>query len=170
MKLSFSTNRWNNYSFDQFIDIADEYRFQGIEIHDVRAVFDAAEPGRITALYRKLMEKRLVVSCIDLVSDIAFAKDAALAELITVLDAARRLHVPAVRIKTVCCDENVSEMVAEFLTAALPMEIIWVLFLKSITALLRCSIAINTEPVRKLQPNLKSDFFALENCNIEFSE
>ncbi|MBE6359344.1 MAG: AMP-dependent synthetase [Lentisphaerae bacterium] len=121
MKLSFSTNRWNNYSFDQFIDIADEYRFQGIEIHDVRAVFDAAEPGRITALYRKLMEKRLVVSCIDLVSDIAFAKEAALEELATVLDAARRLHVPAVRIKTVCCDENVSEMVAEFLTAALPM-------------------------------------------------
>ncbi len=23
MKLSFSTNRWNNYDFDQFIDIAD---------------------------------------------------------------------------------------------------------------------------------------------------
>ena len=70
MKLSFSTNRWNNFSFDQFIDIAGEYRFQGIEIHDVHAVFDVAEPGKITALYRRIMEKRLAISCIDLVHDI----------------------------------------------------------------------------------------------------
>ena len=78
MKLSFSTNRWKNYTCDQFIDIAAEYRFQGIEIHDVHAVFDVAEPGKITALYRRLMEKRLAVSCIDLVSDVVTAKDAAL--------------------------------------------------------------------------------------------
>ena len=56
MKLSFSTNRGNNFSFDQFIDIAGEYRFQGIEIHDVHAVFDVSEPGRITVLYRRLLE------------------------------------------------------------------------------------------------------------------
>ena len=69
MKLSFSTNRWNNYDFDQFIDIADAYRFQGIEVHDVHAVFDATEPGKTTALYRRLLEKRQVISCIDLIAD-----------------------------------------------------------------------------------------------------
>ena len=83
MKLSFSTNRWNDYSFDQFIDIAAEYHFQGIEIHDVHAVFDVAEPGRITALYRRLMDNRLAISCIDLVSDIASQTDDAIAELHT---------------------------------------------------------------------------------------
>ena len=70
MKLSFSTNHWNNYSFDQFIDIATEYHFQGIEIHDVNALFDTAEPGKITALYRRILDKKLAISCIDLVADI----------------------------------------------------------------------------------------------------
>jgi sugar phosphate isomerase/epimerase len=70
MKLSFSTNHWNNFSFDQFIDIASQYHFQGIEIHDVDAVFDKAEPGKITALYRRILDKKLAISCIDLVSDI----------------------------------------------------------------------------------------------------
>jgi len=121
MKLSFSTNRWNDYSFDQFIDIADEYRFQGIEIHDVHAVFDIAEPGKITALYRRLMEKRLAVSCIDLVADIALDGEAALSELALVLDAAKRLHSPNIRIKTVCSNEDVSAAVEKFLNAALPL-------------------------------------------------
>ena len=121
MKLSFSTNRWNNFSFDQFIDIAGEYRFNGIEIHDVHAVFDIAEPGRITALYRRLMEKRLDISCIDLVSDIVLKKDEALEELIPVLDAARRLHCPNIRIKTVAGGDDVLEKVREFLTSALPL-------------------------------------------------
>ena len=103
------------------IDIADEYRFQGIEIHDVHAVFDTAEPGKITALYRKLMEKRLQISCIDLVSDIVTAKDAALEELVQVLDAAKRLHAPCVRIKTNSDAENTAESVRHFLSSALPM-------------------------------------------------
>ena len=106
MKLSFSTNRWNNYSFDQFIDIAGEYRFQGIEIHDIRAVFDAAEPGKITALYRRIMEKRLTISCIDLVSDIAEAGADTFEELAAALDAAKRLHAPYIRIKTACNAED----------------------------------------------------------------
>ena len=121
MKLSFSTNRWDNFSFDQFIDIADEYRFQGIEIHNVHAVFDAAEPGRLTALYRRLIEKRLEISCIDLVSDIVAAKDAALEELVLVLDAAKRLHAPGVRIKTVVSEGDVADKVRMFLTEALPL-------------------------------------------------
>ena len=73
MKLSFSTNYWHDYSFEDFISIAGEYKFQGIEIHDVSRIFqnNAAEAGRLTALYRKLFEEKLAVSCIDLVNDIA---------------------------------------------------------------------------------------------------
>ena len=119
MKLSFSTNRWKNYSFDQFIDIAGEYRFQGIEIHDVRAVFDVAEPGKITALYRRIMEKRLAISCIDLVSDIADASAEALEELKIALDAAKRLHAPYIRIKTSSNAEDAAEKVQKFLVPAL---------------------------------------------------
>ena len=38
MNLSFSTNRWESYGFDDFIRIAREYKFNGIEIHDIDAV------------------------------------------------------------------------------------------------------------------------------------
>ena len=37
MKLSFSTNRWESCSFDDFIRIAREYKFNGIEIHNIDA-------------------------------------------------------------------------------------------------------------------------------------
>ena len=44
MKLSFSTNYWqNHYTVDQFISIATEYKFKGIEIHDVHAVTEGRE-------------------------------------------------------------------------------------------------------------------------------
>ena len=109
MKLSFSTNHWNNYTVDQFIDIAAEYRFNGIEIHDVRAVFDASEPGRLTTLYRRLLEKQLNISCIDLVADIVTEQETALEELAVVLDAAKRLHSPYVRIRTNSTADNVPE-------------------------------------------------------------
>ena len=121
MKLSFSTNRWNNYSFDQFIDIAVEYRFQGIEIHDISVLYDAAEPGRATAVYRRMMEKRLAVSCIDLVADIAADKDAAIEELKLALDAAKRLHAPFIRIRTAVEDESADAGVRSFLDSALPL-------------------------------------------------
>ncbi len=121
MKLSFSTNYWHNYSFDQFIDIAAEYRFSGIEIHDVRAVLDPAEPGKTTALYRKLIEERLSISCIDLVADIAGDTQSALNELTLVLDAARRLHAPYVRIRTAGSDEKSAAAAKNFIARALPL-------------------------------------------------
>ncbi|MBR4517904.1 MAG: AMP-binding protein, partial [Victivallales bacterium] len=121
MKLSFSTNRWNNYDFDQFIDIADAYRFQGIEVHDVHAVFDAAEPGKTTALYRRLLEKRQVISCIDLIADMAGERAVALEELGLALEAARRLHAPYIRVKTTQTDEAALAKVREFLSSALPL-------------------------------------------------
>ncbi|MBR7130459.1 MAG: AMP-binding protein [Lentisphaeria bacterium] len=120
MKLSFSTNRWKNYSFDQFVDIADEYRFQGIEIHDIRAAFEISEPGKITAAYRRLMEKRLAVSCVDLTADIVADGEAALNELTVALDAAKRLHSPCVRVKTVIENDKTDDAVKDFLSAALP--------------------------------------------------
>ena len=120
MKLSFSTNYWHNYTFDQFISIAAEYRFSGIEIHDVQAVLDPAEPGKTTAIYRKLIEKRLNISCIDLVADIAGDINAALNELALVLDAAKRLHAPYVRIRTSRDDENAAIAAKDFISRATP--------------------------------------------------
>ena len=121
MKLSFSTNYWRHYTVEQFVAIATEYKFGGIELHDVHAVVDPAEPGKATALYRRLIENQLTVSCIDLVSDIAGDRKSALEELALVLDAARRLHSPYVRIRTSRTDAEAETAVREFLAGAVPM-------------------------------------------------
>ena len=55
MKLSFSTNRWQNYTFEDFIDIAKEYKFNGIEIHDISGF----APEKLSAIYHKLIENKL---------------------------------------------------------------------------------------------------------------
>ena len=123
MKLSFSTNYWNDYSFDDFIAIASEYKFKGIEIHDARSVFKGAgnEAGRLTALYRRLFEEQLDISCIDLVGDIAQATDAALTELTETLELARKLHAPYIRVKTSLSDDAAEVGVRRFLQSALPL-------------------------------------------------
>ena len=56
MKLSFSTNRWSGFALDEFIDIAKEYKFRGIEIHDVREIQDNQKD-----VYHKLMEKKISI-------------------------------------------------------------------------------------------------------------
>ncbi len=117
MKLSFSTNRWNEYAFDEFIDIAAEYKFSGIEIHDIKPLFDPSQPGKLTAVYRRLKEHRLEISCIDMVSDISADIKAAEEELQLCLEAAKRLQCPRIRLKAVAGTE---EQAAAFLKLVLP--------------------------------------------------
>ncbi len=117
MKLSFSTNRWNGYDISEFIDFAVEYKFNGIEIHNIRNLFDPSQPGKLTEIYRKLREKQLETACIDLVADISLETKPALDELALCMDAARRLHCPYIRLKAVSGTE---EQVAAFLKQAVP--------------------------------------------------
>ncbi len=117
MKLSFSTNRWNEYAFDEFIDIAAEYKFNGIEIHDIKPLLDPSQPGCLTALHRHLQEHRLEISCLDMVSDISIDQQSACSEFRICLDAARRLRTPYLRLKAVKGSED---QVRAFLTAVLP--------------------------------------------------
>ena len=117
MKLSFSTNRWNEYAFDQFIGIAAEYKFNGIEIHDIKPLYDPSQPGRLTALHRRLLENRLEISCIDVVSDIAGDFQSVHDELTLCIEAATRLRCPYIRLKAVNGDEA---QVKAFLKQVLP--------------------------------------------------
>ncbi len=75
MKLSFSTNGWNDFSFEQYCDFAFEHGFSGIEIHDIMqekyvgegAPFHKAMLPRTT---RKLAKMKLEIACIDSVSNL----------------------------------------------------------------------------------------------------
>ena len=62
MNLSFSTNRWENISLESFIDIAREYKFQGIEIHNINEV----TTEQASEINHKLLENKVKISCIDI--------------------------------------------------------------------------------------------------------
>ena len=87
MKLSFSTNRWNNTDMEEFFQLAKEYRFGGVEIHSVR---ECPEEKR-TALYHAAVSGNLSICCIDVGASIGCADTApAMAELGEALAAAVR--------------------------------------------------------------------------------
>ncbi len=116
MKLSFSTNRWNGYALTDFLDLAREYQFAGVELHDA-AKFSANLP----ATYQKTAEYRIAVPCIDLTGDVAIASALSrnLEELSLALTAAVKLHAPYIRIKASAAS-GADDAVRAFLTAALP--------------------------------------------------
>ncbi len=111
MKLSFSTNKWNSLSLNEFFDLAKEYKFDGFEIHDISKLHEAD----LISAPLKLMEYGLKVSCIDMVTDISKG-EIAKAEFEKCIEAAEILRVPYIRLKALS-EENVYE----FITEVLPM-------------------------------------------------
>ena len=112
MNLSFSTNRWKNVELDEFIKIAKEYKFSGIEIHDVKEIKGFSET------YYMLIENGLKIPCIDMVSDISDDTAAALSELDACIDACLALHTDKIRIKAVKSLENARNFVLKALPKA----------------------------------------------------
>ena len=113
MKLSYSTNRWKGFGLADFIKMASDYRFDGVEIHSVE------ELGQdLNAAYRLLTENRLTVPCIDLVSDVGDRNAECMKELLACLKAARKLRVGYIRLRA-AKREGADEAVRAFLAEAL---------------------------------------------------
>ena len=105
MKLSFSTNGWRGQSFRDFIAMAAELGFDGIEPHDIlgSSMVNAADDfsiGRLESTMRKLEKKNLCIPCIDALCDIADADamDESCEEIKAIVSCARVLKCPYVRI------------------------------------------------------------------------
>jgi len=114
MNLSFSTNRWDDISLESFIDIAKEYKFQGIEIHDINEV--TAEQA--SEINHKLLENKVKISCIDMISDVSGDVDASFSEFLNCVELCITLHTPYIRIKSASDNE---ENVFNFVKKALPV-------------------------------------------------
>ena len=123
MKLSFSTNRWESYSFDDFVRIAREYKFNGIEVHniDTPKLRNDFRPERLAGVQHKLRNHDLCISCLDLVNDIAAKPEEAFDELKRCLETARRLHVPYIRLKVGGNTPADDTAAREFIGRALPL-------------------------------------------------
>jgi len=116
MKLSFSTNRWNGTSMEEFFSMAKEYRFRGIEIHTVKD----CPAGECTALYHRAVSLGISISCIDMVANVGAADSTeAKRELAECIAAAHRLHTPFLRLRAEASEDAV-ENTEKFLAYALP--------------------------------------------------
>ena len=118
MNLSFSTNRWRNVELDEFIKIAKEYRFSGIEIHDTKEIKGFSDT------YYMLIENGIKISCIDMVSDIGADEGEAFSELDACIDACRALHTGFVRIKAMQNPEKARDFIKKALPKAVENDII----------------------------------------------
>ena len=113
MKLSFSTNRWNGLNLDEFVEIAKEYKFKGIELHNV----DEIDAKSATQFYHKLIEYGLEISCMDMVNDISTCDfDILKDEFDRCMDICKILRAKYVRIKATQDNE---EKAAQFIDYAL---------------------------------------------------
>ncbi len=113
MNLSFSTNRWNGVELNEFIDIAKEYKFSGIEIHNINEIKDNPRD-----VYHRLLENRISISCIDMTCDISADEDAAINEFKACAEFCNALHSKYIRVKASGEEENVISFLEKILPEA----------------------------------------------------
>ncbi len=127
MKLSFSTDYWQGLSFNDYITLAKEMSFAGIEIHDIDdPVFSA--PGALfsdaaPAVSRKLSNLGIAIPCLDTVFDMASGAIADNLDILSrYLTAAKIARSPYIRLyaKGEAAD-SVDDTVIAFLKMAIPM-------------------------------------------------
>ena len=126
MKFSFSTKGWHNSSFDDFCAVANDLKFQGIELHNIFNKLFTEKDGAFhdyaaAATMRKLYDKKLSIPCIDTVCDIANKAEAAKSEeeIIRCIEIAKNLHIPNVRLKA-RSEQNAAANVSDLIKKVLP--------------------------------------------------
>ena len=106
MKLSFSTKGWNGYSFQNFCDIANELGFSGIELYDIHSPdfadkYSPANPIMAAPIRREMMERKLSITCLDSVGNLADAAThkQVCEEITSCIHIAANLNIPYVRVR-----------------------------------------------------------------------
>ena len=132
MKLSFSTNGWDEFNWQEFYSMAKDLGFDGIEVHDIHSLpFSTHKaPFSLENIYstsRKLHELDLKIPCFDAVCDIADSDKLTencidTEEYITI---ASKLGTPYIRIYAMPQDgktaDDEDDAVIEYLKRMLPI-------------------------------------------------
>lgn len=121
MKLAFST-AYQNKSFAEFLKMADELKYDGIEIHDMMADnFKAGSspfnPDMASITKRTLINEKKTIVCIDVDANIAdkAAQEENLRKLDTAITVARNINVEYIRAYADSDDEDAFDYVTDFL-------------------------------------------------------
>ena len=112
MKFSFSTKGWHNCTFEDFVRIANELQFQGIELHNIHNEAFTKKGGALhdytaAATLRYLKEKNLSLPCVDAIGDIASANnvDNLKQEISQCIEVASHLKISYIRLKAEKSDD-----------------------------------------------------------------
>ncbi len=106
MKLSFSTNGWNGFTWEDFYTMAKDLGFSGIEIHDIgeqafQGVNGPLRKENVSKTARKMANLGLSIPCVNVLCDIS-AKDKIddnVTEIIEHISLAKKLGSPYVRLR-----------------------------------------------------------------------
>ena len=105
MKLCFTTNGWYDLSWGEFVSLAKEMHFQGIEIHNLNSAAFTGRDGalredRAVQTARRLQEMGLSIPCLDTLCNIADTEMASenAAEIEQTIAMAQRLRAPYIRL------------------------------------------------------------------------
>ncbi len=126
MKLCFTTNGWYGLSWGEFVSLAKEMHFQGIEIHNLNSAAFSGKDGalredRAAQTARRMQEIGLCIPCLDTLCNIADAGLAAenAAEIEQHIAMAERIRTPYIRLHAThvdtMTDESEDEAVVTFL-------------------------------------------------------
>ncbi len=126
MRLSFSTKGWHNRSFEEFCEIAKDYGFEGIELHNIHNPLFTDRDGAFhdyaaAATVRRLYESQLTLPCIDSICELSDTPEA-LEELLACLKIAKNLHIPNLRLRANASENEAEaiESVASVIAKVLP--------------------------------------------------
>ena len=106
MRLSFSTNGWNGFTWEDFYTMSKYLGFEGIEIHDVsnqafQGVNGPSRKENVSKPARNLANLGLSIPCLNVLSDISNKdkKDDNITEIIEHIELAKKLNCPYVRLR-----------------------------------------------------------------------
>lgn len=174
MKLSFSTKGWHNNSFDEFMDIANELHFEGVELHNINNRLFTDKNGAfhdytVASTKRSLYEKNLKIPCIDSIFDISAEPEKATEEIKKCIEIAKNLNIPNIRLKanafedTVKAKENARKVISSVIATAEESEICLVIETSGIFA--------ETARLREFLDEFASDYLgALWNLSSAYFE
>ena len=165
MNLSFSTNGWYGYSFEDFCDAAEYLGFKGIELHNIYNRIFSGEKGafndyEIATTRRTLFEKKIKIPCMDSVSDISDTENGekTLSEINKCLALAEKMHIPYLRVRAKAEENN--EKYFTFVTGILE-QVIPAAESKNVVVLIETSgMFADTSVLRNILENFASDSLA----------
>lgn len=162
MKLAFSTNFHKNRGFDDFLSLAEELKYDGIEIHDFRAPCFAGRtspfnPDMASSTKRKLINEKKSIVCINSGCNAAEKTPENLERIRCAVNAAGNLNVPYVKVFAEggeAAYENTVEFIGEAIALGEKNNVIIIVETKGIFA--------DTTRLCELMNHFASDFIGAD--------